>query len=264
MTTKPPKPTTLAVVDPPDVNPIPEPKLLVSHFMSTAKTLASAFAAAYDSIKPVQADQEQETARIRGLLQSHGPDWTFSTTGMTYPVSRRLSQLSGQAIYAVGAYVHALTEAERLLNETGPLIELAESFHTKERTKASMLSHLELLEVYFNDFQKLKQERSKLLGLVTTDYLKRLPEALAVRAVTRLLRAVVNVALEHDQGVDQAALTKLQRQVESIRNTPYPMNEEFQRQVELLTPLLGEGETLALPKKIWTESADLFAPSTIK
>src|SRR6266404_1902704 len=103
---KEPKTKPLAMVEPPAVNPIPEPGRLISHFMSTAKVLGSAFAAAYDSVKPVAADHEKEVARIRGILQSHGPDWNFSATGQTYSVSRQLSQLSGQAIYAVGAYVH--------------------------------------------------------------------------------------------------------------------------------------------------------------
>jgi hypothetical protein len=263
---KEPKATTLADVPEPELhNPIPDPKKLAQVFIESGRTLASAYAAARDTIKVVAPDVNAERARFELLVSQRGPDWSFTTTGNQFPVSSQLIRIAEQAAYAILAYISALTSAEQLFDETYGLIERAERYHADRRESASTVTDIELLEVYCSDFTKLKGERSKLLGLVTVEYEKKLPIALASACAIRMARAATEVGVSYDVTRAVGNLKRIRANLDAFRGAAYPVNDRIAALEQTLKPLLPKGQKLVLPRQAWpTGDSDPFSPPTMQ
>jgi hypothetical protein len=263
---KEPKATTSADVPEPELhNPIAEPKKLAQVFIESGRTLASAYAAARNMIMVVAPDMNAECARFELLVNQRGPDWSFTTTGNQFPVSSQLIRMAEQAAYTVLAYISALTSAEQLLDETRGLIERAERYHAERRELASTVPDLELLELYFAEFTKLKAERSKLLGLVTVEYEKKLPIALASACAIRLARAATEVGVAYDVTRATENLKRIRANLKAFRGAAYPVNDRIAALEQTLKPLLPRDKTLVLPRQVWPNGdSDPFSPPTMQ
>lgn len=259
----PKEPVKLADVPEPELHcPIPDPKKLAQHLIESGRTLAEAYAAARNAVRPVKENVTLETERIELLVRQRGPDWSFTTTGNRYPVSSQLLDMVEMAAHYVQAYITALTAAEQLLDQTKGLIERADRYHADRREQASTVTDLELLELYWVEFVKMKSEHSKLYGLLTVEC-KKLPVDVASRCVICLARAVTTVSLMHDQAQDVATLARSRAQIVAFRAAPYPVNERIGALEVLLRPLLPKGQ-LHLPRKTWPAGDDLFSEPTIQ
>ena len=263
---KEPKPVTLAAVPEPELHcPIPDPKKLAQVFIESGRSLASAYAAARDTIKVVAPDMHAERGRFELLVNQRGPDWSFTTTGNQFPVSSQLIRMAEQAAYTVLAYISALTSAEQLLDETRGLIERAERYHTERRELASTVPDIELLELYFTAFVTMKAERSKLLGLVTVEYEKKLPIALASTCAIRLARAATEVGVAYDVTRAAENLKRIRVNLEAFRGAAYPVNDRIAALEQTLKPLLPKGQKLVLPRQVWPNGdSDPFSPPTMQ
>jgi hypothetical protein len=265
-TPKEPKPVTLADVPEPELhNPIAEPKKLAQLFIESGRTLATAYAAARTVIIVVAPDMNAERARFELLVNQRGPDWSFTTTGNQFPVSSQLLRMAEQAAYTVLAYISALTSAEHLLDETRGLIERAERYHAERRELATSVPDIELLELYFTAFTTMKAERSKLLGLVTVEYEKKLPIALANACAIRLARAATEVGVSYDVARAADNLKRIRANLEAFRGAAYPVNDRIAALEQTLKPLLPKGQKLVLPRQVWPNGdSDPFSPPTMQ
>ena len=251
---KAPKTKSLAeTMDLPDVNPVADPKKLTKDFIGAGKALAENFTPIYTAIREVNESPEADRPRVEGKIN---PDWSFVTTGMENPTARQLGRLSEQAILNGRAYLVALEFAEKLLDETDLAIPLAKRFHHREREQQQILAHLELLDRWFEDFQKMEKERSNLLTLVV-EYNRKLPVPLLARRADTYRVAVALVACAYDAEQITGQLRRLQGQIDQLKARRYAMNDEWRRQAELIKPLLGEGDTVRIPQLVWGEDGPI-------
>jgi hypothetical protein len=111
----------------------------------------------------------------------------------------------------------------------------------------------------------MKAERSKLLGLVTVEYEKKLPIALASTCAIRLARAATEVGVTYDVTQAAANLKRIRANLEAFRGAAYPVNERIAALEQTLKPLLPKGQKLVLPRQVWPNGdGDLFSPPTMQ
>jgi hypothetical protein len=259
------KPVKLADVPEPELHcPIPEPKRYAQVFIESGRTLGSAYAACRDTIRVVAPDINAERARIELLVSQRGPDWSFTVTGNPFPVSSQLIRMAEQAAYTVLAYISALTAAETLLDDSRGLVERAEKYHSERRAEASNLPDIDQLELYFTAFTTMKAERSKLLGLVTVEYSKKLPVELASACAIRLARAATEVGVAYDVARATDNLKRIRTNLEAYRAAGYPVNTRIGALEEILKPLIPGNKKLILPRQQWPSNGDdPFTPPTM-
>jgi hypothetical protein len=239
----------LAVVDPPETNPIPQPSVMTEQLVAATHRLGKSTGALKLVLRPIRADLAQEIARLELLRTQQAPGWE----------SKQLLGICDRGVAAVVQFIETLTTARALLAECGPLLEGAEQHAQHRRETASMALDIDILETYTDSLTKTKRGWRDLNQVVTESSTW---EPIARVAVGRLFRATASVVREADLVRITAELERVRARTAEIRTTPSPVDGDLTRLQALVEHLVGS--PLPVPKLTWPASTDPFSPPALQ
>ena len=262
------KPRILTPVpDPqPPVCAIPDPKLFSAHWRGIGQVSGTMFTGAYDIIRNMRPDLGEEATRLNGYLKANQLNWSFTTDAKKMaegPVTATFLDWVARNVAQVLNYITVTEQHHREIREARSLIDMNERYLILRRQQELAIADLDLLEVYFEAYQKSKREFGQVANQLEQVNERRLPLAKIRTILAVHVEAAILVAQVYALNREKAELeTRVIGWLKEKRASEFGVNRQAEALIEQIRPILN-GSTPELKRLVWPDTNDMLSPPTL-